>query len=172
MTAEPLLAVCSGSFDPITLGHEDVIRRSLHLADRVLVAVAHRSTHAKAGLFSVEERVDLIREVFADEPRVEVTEFEGLVVELARARGAALIVRGLRTAADFEYEAQMARMNRALAPDVETVFLAASPEHGFLSASLVREVSSMNGDVGAFVSPPVRRRLAERAGRAGTTRIA
>lgn len=162
MISSSRVAVCSGSFDPVTVGHEDIVRRSLQFADRVIVAVAHRSTQAKKGMFSVPERVQLIREVFADEPRVEAAEFEGLVVEFARARGATLIVRGLRTAADFEYEAQMARMNAALAPGVETVFLAASPEHGYLSASLVREIASLQGDVSRFVSAPVRRRLAER----------
>jgi pantetheine-phosphate adenylyltransferase len=153
------VAVCSGSFDPVTVGHEDVVRRSLHFADQVIVAVAHRASQPKRGMFSVPERVEMIREVFADEPRVEAAEFQGLVVQFARARGATLIVRGLRTATDFEYEAQMARFNAQLAPEVETVFVAADPRHSHLSASLVREVASLGGDVSPFVSPPVLRRI-------------
>lgn len=157
------VAVCSGSFDPLTLGHEDVVRRSLRFADRVIVAVAHHASQSKRGMFSVPERVQMIQEVFADEPRVEAAEFQGLVVDFARNRGATLILRGLRTAADFEYEAQMARFNAQLAPGVETVFVAADPRHSHLSASLVREVASLGGDVSPFVSPPVLRRIQQAA---------
>lgn len=159
------IAICAGSFDPITLGHEDVVRRALHLADRVVVAVAHRATQAKRGMFTVEERLDLIRETFAGEPRVEAAEFQGLLVDFARRRGASLVVRGLRSVADFEYESQMALMNRALHPGLETVFLPSAPATSFVSSTLVREIASLGGDVSGFVSPPVLRRLREVAGR-------
>jgi pantetheine-phosphate adenylyltransferase len=162
MTDSPRTALCPGSFDPVTLGHEDVIRRALGFADRVIVAIAHHATQSKRGLFSVPERLDLLRAVFADEPRVEAVEFDGLLVDFAGRIGATLVVRGLRGAADFEYEAQMARMNRALRPEIETVFLAAAPERSFVSASLVREVASLGGDVSGFVSPVVLRRIQER----------
>jgi pantetheine-phosphate adenylyltransferase len=167
MTNAPVTAVCPGSFDPITLGHEDVVRRALRFADRVIVAVAHRATQQKRGLFTVEERLALIRELFADEPRVEPAYFDGLLVDFARERGASLVVRGLRGTADFEYEAQMAQMNRALAPGVETLFLAAGAGLGFISSSLVREVASLGGDVAPFVSPPVLARVKERIASGG-----
>ena len=109
-SSPPIVAIYPGSFDPITLGHEDVTRRTLRVADRLVIAVAHRATHAKEPLFSVDERVDLLREVFAGEPRVECTSFDGLLVEFARARSARFIVRGLRAVSDFEYEFQMAQM--------------------------------------------------------------
>ncbi|HET8657002.1 MAG TPA: pantetheine-phosphate adenylyltransferase, partial [Longimicrobiaceae bacterium] len=136
--------------------------RALCFADRVVVAIAHRATQSKRGLFSVPERLEILRAVFADEPRVEAVEFDGLLVDFADRVGATLVVRGLRGAADFEYEAQMARMNRALRPALETVFLAAAPERSFVSASLVREVASLGGDVSGFVSPVVMRRIRER----------
>jgi pantetheine-phosphate adenylyltransferase len=164
----PRIAICPGSFDPITLGHEDIIHRALRFSDRVVVAVAHRATQAKRGLFSVEERLELIRSVFRDEPRVEAREFQGLLVDFAREAGAQLVVRGLRAVSDFEYEFQMALMNRELSPAMETVFLATDADKSFLSASLVREVASLGGDVSRFVSRPVLERLRERlAGGAG-----
>jgi pantetheine-phosphate adenylyltransferase len=156
------IAICPGSFDPITLGHEDIVRRGLRFADRVIVAVAHRSTHEKRGLFSVEERVELIRSAFADEPRVEAAEFQGLLVDFARRRGARLVIRGLRAVSDFEYEFQMALMNRELSPEMETVFLATDADKSFLSASLVREIASLGGDISRFVSAPVLQALQAR----------
>jgi len=164
VTDTPRIAVCPGSFDPITVRHEDIVRRALRLADRVIVAVAHRSTQAKRGHFEVEERLELIRTVFAEEPRVEAAEFEGLLVDFARDRGATLVVRGLRGVADFEYEFQMAQMNGALHPGLETVFLATAPESSFVSATLVREIASLGGDVSRFVSAPVAARMRERGG--------
>ncbi|HET7275287.1 MAG TPA: pantetheine-phosphate adenylyltransferase [Longimicrobiaceae bacterium] len=158
------IAICPGSFDPITVGHEDIIRRALRFSDRVIVAVAHRSTQAKKGMFSVEERVTMISEVFADEPRVMATEFEGLLVEYARESGARMVIRGLRAVSDFEYEFQMALMNRALYPDLETVFLAPDADHSFLSSSLVREIGSLGGDISRFVSHPVLARIQARFG--------
>lgn len=166
MTDTARVALCPGSFDPITLGHEDVIRRALGFADRVVVAIAHTATQSKSGLFSVPERVELVRDVFADEPRVEAIEFEGLLVDLADRLGARLVVRGLRGVPDFEYELQMAQMNRALRPSVETVFLAAAAERSFVSSSLVREIARLGGDVSDFVSAPVLRRIRERVGSA------
>jgi pantetheine-phosphate adenylyltransferase len=166
MSANPALtAIYPGSFDPITLGHEDIARRSLRLAEEVVVAVAQRATHQKSGLFEVEERVEMIREVFSDEPRIAVTSFRGLLVDFARGRGANLIIRGLRAVSDFEYEFQMAQMNQELWPDVETVFLTPDVRFSFLSASLVREVASLDGDVSPFVSPSVLGRLSTRFGR-------
>jgi pantetheine-phosphate adenylyltransferase len=160
--SEPMaatLAIYPGSFDPITNGHEDIVRRALGFADKIVVAVAHRATHAKQGLFSIDERVAMIREVFADEPRVEVAEFAGLLVDFARGRGARLIIRGLRAVSDFEYEFQMALMNRQLWPEIETIFLAPDVRYSYLSASLVREIASLGGAVDEFVAPVVKARL-------------
>ena len=153
------LAIYPGSFDPITRGHEDIIRRALSFSERVIVAVAHKRTQPKSGLFSIEERVAMIREVFADETRLEVTDFEGLLVTFARERGARLIIRGLRAVSDFEYEFQMALMNRELWSEIETIFLAPDTQYSFLSASLVREIASLGGDVTGLVPPLVLQRL-------------
>ncbi|MFQ5690228.1 MAG: pantetheine-phosphate adenylyltransferase [Gemmatimonadota bacterium] len=149
------IAVYPGSFDPLTLGHDDIVRRSLRLFRRLVIAVARTSTESKPALFSVEERVDLIRRVYAGDERVEVVEFSGLLVDFARARGARLIIRGLRAVSDFEYEFQMALMNRSLWPEVEVIFMTPSSRHTFLSSSLVREVGRLGGDVSAFVPPEV-----------------
>jgi len=153
------LAIYPGSFDPVTRGHEDIVRRALGFAERVIVAVAHRRTQQKSGLFTIAERVEMIHTVFADEPRVEAAEFDGLLVEFARNRNAPLIIRGLRAVSDFEYEFQMALMNRQLWPNIETIFLAPDTQYSFLSASLVREIASLGGDVSEFVSPAVLERL-------------
>jgi pantetheine-phosphate adenylyltransferase len=155
-------AIYPGSFDPVTRGHEDIVRRTLEFCDRVVVAVAHRATQVKNGLFTVEERVELARHVFADEDRVEVLAFQGLLVHFARDRGIHLIVRGLRAVSDFEYEFQMALMNRDLCPDIETLFLAPDARYSYLSASLVREIAALGGDVSAFVAPHVQQRLLNR----------
>ena len=148
-------AIYPGSFDPITRGHEDIVRRALRFVDRITVAVAHRRTQAKQGLFDIEERLQLIQQVFADEPRVEVAEFDGLLVQFARARNARIMIRGLRAVSDFEYEFQLALMNRQLWSEMETIFLAPDEHYSYLSASLVREIASLGGDVSKFVSPPV-----------------
>jgi pantetheine-phosphate adenylyltransferase len=160
----PLAAIYPGSFDPVTKGHEDIIRRALAFCDTVIVAVARRATHMKPGLFDIDERVAMIQEVFHDVTRVEVTAFDGLLVDFAKARKASVIVRGLRAVSDFEYEFQMALMNRQLWPGTETLFLAPDPHYSYLSSSLVREIASLGGDVSEFVSPPVRARLAARFG--------
>lgn len=161
---DPIVALYPGSFDPITHGHEDIARRTLRLVDRLVIGVAHTSTHTKRGLFSVEERVELIREVFAEEPRVEVQQFQGLLVDFARDQGAHFIVRGLRAISDFEYELQMAQMNQELWPEIETLFLVPEARYSFISSSLVREVASLGGDVSSFVSPEVLGHLERKLG--------
>jgi pantetheine-phosphate adenylyltransferase len=143
--------VYPGSFDPITLGHEDIVRRALRIFDRVIVAVAHRRTQKKEGLFAIRDRLSLIEAVFENEPRVTATEFDGLLVDFAREKDAPLIIRGLRAVSDFEYEFQMALMNRKLWGEMETVFLAPDARYTYLSASLVREIASLGGDVSALV---------------------
>lgn len=157
--ARNLVAIYPGSFDPVTLGHEDIVRRTLCVADRVIVAVAHTSTQSKRQLFSVEERVNLLEEVFREDERVECTSFAGLLVDFVRARGARFMIRGLRAVSDFEYELQMAQMNRQLWPAAETLFLMPDVSYAFLSSSLVREVAVLGGDVSRFVSPLVARRI-------------
>jgi len=156
------IAVYPGSFDPITRGHEDLIHRSLGFVERVVVAVAVNV--AKQPLFTLEERVALIREAVPD-PRVEVRSFDGLLVDFARTVGASIIVRGLRAVSDFEYEFQMALMNRNLAPALETVFLVPAFDLTYLSSSLVREVARFGGDVSALVHPVVQRALRTKFGK-------
>ena len=151
-----------GSFDPVTLGHEDIARRTLKVADRVIVGVAESSSGGRAPAFSLGERLEMLREVFAGEPAIECVSFPGLLVDFARARDVRAVVRGLRAVSDFEYEFQMAQMNRELHPDLEFIFLTPDARLSFLSASLVREVARLGGDVSPFVSPPVLRRLEER----------
>jgi pantetheine-phosphate adenylyltransferase len=162
--SRPLVAVYPGSFDPVTLGHEDIARRTLKIADRVVVAVARTSTQTKAPTFSLEERLEMLEEVFGDEARIECRSFEGLLVEFTREVGAAFVIRGLRAVSDFEYEFQMAQMNRELHPDLEFVFLTPDAHHSFVSASLVKEVARLGGEVSAFVSPPILRRMKEKFG--------
>ena len=161
---QPVVAIYPGSFDPITKGHEDVARRSLRLADRVLVAVARTASPAKGSLFKVEERLEMVEEVFRDDDQIEVCQFEGLLVDFAREVEAQFVIRGLRAVSDFEYEFQMAQMNRELWSGVETIFLTPDQKYSFLSASLVREVSRLGGDVSRFVSEPVLRRLKRASG--------
>ena len=160
MTADrPIVAIYPGFFDPVTLGHEDIARRTLKLADRLVVAVAETASHAKTALFSLEERLELLEEVFADESRIECQSFSGLLVDFAKGMDARFIIRGLRAVTDFEYEVQLAQMNRALWAEIETVFLTPGLKYSFLSASLAKEVASLGGDVSKFVSEPVLRRL-------------
>lgn len=149
----PNLAIYAGSFDPITNGHADLIMRSLGFVDRIIVAVANNV--AKQPLFSLEERTKLIRAAVDDDPRVEVRRFSGLLVAFAKESGARMIIRGLRAASDFEYEYQMALMNRHLQPQIETVFMVPSLDTTYISSSLVREVAKFHGDVTNLVHPRV-----------------
>jgi len=152
-------AVYPGSFDPITNGHLDMIQRALTVFDHVIVAVAYNQ-EKPTGLFTPQERVEMIREVTRDlDGRVSVDSFHGLLIDYARRVGAGTIVRGLRAVADFEYEFQMTMMNRHLAGDVETVFLMADEAHFFTSSRLVKEVISLGGDVSGFVPEPVYKAL-------------
>lgn len=155
----PIVALYPGSFDPITLGHEDIARRALSVADRLVIAVARTSSHVKSSLFGVDERTEIIREVFAGDERIEVQSFAGLLVDFARAQKASLVVRGLRAVSDFEYELQMAQMNQELWPEIETIFLVPEARYSFISSSLVREVATLGGDVSSFVSPSVLARV-------------
>ncbi|MGZ8398567.1 MAG: pantetheine-phosphate adenylyltransferase [Gemmatimonadales bacterium] len=154
------IAVYPGSFDPLTRGHEDLIRRSLTLADRLIVAVAMNV--GKQPLFTVEERLELLRAAAGDDPRVSFQSFDGLLAEFAKKVGATIIIRGLRAVSDFEYEFQMALMNRQLHPSVETVFLVPAVDLTYLSSSLVREVARFGGDVRPMVHPVVATALARR----------
>ena len=164
-------AIFPGSFDPITNGHVDIIRRALRLFDRIVVAVLKNA--AKQPHFSPDERVAIIGEVFAGDAGVEVDTFDGLLVDYARRRQATAIVRGLRAVSDFEYEMQMAHMNRHLSPTVETVFLMPDETNSFLSSRLVKEVFSLGGDVAAFVPAAVERRLQQaREATGGGPRVA
>jgi pantetheine-phosphate adenylyltransferase len=147
------LAVYPGTFDPITNGHADILRRSLGMFERVVVALAQNVR--KAPLFSIVERKEMILEALGRDPRIEVDAFEGLLVDYCRRRGAAVVIRGLRALADFEYEFQQAHMNRHLAPELETMFLMTSEESFYVSSSLIKEVALMGGDVSRMVPPPV-----------------
>jgi len=154
------IALYPGSFDPPTKGHEDLVRRSLALADQVIVAIA--TNGAKHPLFTVEERLGMLREAVGGEAGVTIQSFDGLLAEFAKRVGASIIVRGLRAVSDFEYEFQMALMNRRLHPSLETVFLVPAVDLTYLSSSLVREVARFGGDVGGLVHPAVAAALAGR----------
>lgn len=156
------IAIYPGSFDPVTLGHEDIIRRSLQLVDKVIVGVAVNI--AKEPLFSLDERVDMLQTVLAGESRIEITALDGLLAEFARKRKATVVIRGLRAVSDFDYESQMALMNRALYPELETIFLVPALDLTYLSSSLVREVARLGGDVAAFVHPTVEKALRAKFG--------
>ena len=147
------IAIYAGSFDPITRGHEDLMHRSLEFVDTLIVAVAINST--KAPLFTIEERVQLIKDSVGQDTHIQVRSFGGLLVDFAREVGASLLIRGLRAVSDFEYEYQMALMNRHLSPKLETVFMVPSLDTTYISASLVREVARYGGDVDDLVHPRV-----------------
>ena len=157
-------AMYPGTFDPITLGHEDLVRRAARLYDKVVVAVA-ANTGSKAPMFTFTERVGLAEGALSDLDNIEVKGYEGLTVDFARDEGLAVIVRGLRAVSDFEYEFQLANMNRHLTDEVETVFLTPTDKYTFISSTLVREVAMLGGDVTEFVSPKVKLALMERCGR-------
>jgi pantetheine-phosphate adenylyltransferase len=156
------VAIYPGTFDPITRGHEDLVRRAASLFDRLILAIAE--SPAKQPRFSLAERVAMAGEVLADVPNVEIVGFNTLLMNFVHEMGAKVIVRGLRAVSDFEYEFQMAGMNRSLYPEVETVFLTPGEQYMFISATMVREIARLGGDVGKFVQPCVEKRL-----RANTT---
>ena len=156
-------AVYPGTFDPITNGHEDLIQRAARLFDEVIVAVAH--SESKRPFFSLEERVGLARDVLAGYPNVKVMGFTGLLTEFVKEHDAKVILRGLRAVSDFEYEFQLAGMNRKLAPGVETMFLTPSDKYLFLSATIVREIAVLGGDISAFVHPNTAERMHAKIGK-------
>lgn len=150
-------AIYPGSFDPITNGHVDIIDRGLRIFDRIVVAVLKNPK--KAALFTTKERVRMIQDLFASKKEVEVRAFDGLLVDFARAQRTNVVIRGLRAISDFEYEFQMALMNRSLAPDIETFFMMPNVNYSFLSSNLVREVAGLGGSVEGLVPPSVARKL-------------
>lgn len=154
------VALYAGSFDPLTNGHLDILSRARRLADKVIVAILEND--AKKPLFTVEERIEMIREIVGVDPAIPIRSFSGLLVDFARETGATLIVRGLRAVSDYEYELQMALMNRRLGPEVETVFLMAKEEYSYVSSRLVKEVARLKGDVRGLVPELVRQRLLAR----------
>jgi pantetheine-phosphate adenylyltransferase len=161
MAPDPRIAVCPGSYDPITNGHVDVITRASLMFDELIVAVVNASVRKSTSLFTAEQRIGFIREATAHLGNVRVEPFSNLVVEFARQRGARAIVKGLRAISDFEYELEMNQLNRQLASDIESVYLMASPQYSFLSSSGVKEIATFGGDVSDLVPEPVARRLKE-----------
>ncbi|WP_374429555.1 pantetheine-phosphate adenylyltransferase [Ideonella dechloratans] len=157
---DPVIAVYPGTFDPMTLGHQDLVRRAARLFDRLIVAVA--AGHHKRTMFTLDERLGIARELCQPYPNVEVVDFRGLLRDFVVQRGGKVVVRGLRAVSDFEYEFQMAGMNRQLMPDVETLFLTPSDQYQFVSGTFVREIASLGGDVSKFVAPSVLERLKDR----------
>jgi pantetheine-phosphate adenylyltransferase len=155
-----VIAVYPGTFDPMTLGHSDVVRRAAQLFDTIIIAVA--AGHHKKTLFNLEERIDMVCDVVAPYPQVSVESFSGLMRDFVVARGAKAMIRGLRAVTDFDYEFQLAGMNRSLMPDVETVFLTPSDKYQFISSTFVREIATLGGEVDKFVDPVVASRLAEK----------
>jgi len=153
-------AVYPGTFDPLTRGHEDLVRRASTLFDSLILAIA--DSKAKRPFFTVEERIAMAKEVLGDVKNVEVTGFSGLLTEFVREQKARVVLRGLRAVSDFEYEFQLAGMNRNLYPEMETMFLTPSEQHMFISATLVREIAALGGDVSQFVHPVVAKRLKQK----------
>jgi pantetheine-phosphate adenylyltransferase len=156
----PVTAICPGTYDPVTFGHLDVIRRAATVFERVVVGVVNEPRHKKA-MFTIEERVAFLREALTDTPNVEVDVFAELVVDFARRWGAKTMVKGLRVISDFEWEFQMNHLNRTLAPEVETMYVMASPQFSFVSSSGVKEVAAFGGKVDELVPEPVARRFRE-----------
>ena len=144
-------AVYPGTFDPMTMGHVDLVKRASKLFDSVIIAIA--SSDSKKPMFSLEERIEMGNKIFAEDPKVEVVGFSGLLVNFAKDNDANILIRGLRVVADFEYEFQLANMNRAMSPDIESVFLTPKEEYSYISSSLVKEIAMMGGDVKRFVDP-------------------
>ena len=165
MAPDPRIAVCPGSYDPITNGHIDVITRASVMFDELIVAVVNASVRKSRSLFDAEERCAFIEHATAHLPNVRVETFATLIVDFARERGAKAIVKGLRAISDFEYELEMNQLNRVQAPDVESIYLMASPQFSFLSSSGVKEIATFGGDVSEMVPDEVARRLRETLGR-------
>jgi pantetheine-phosphate adenylyltransferase len=161
MAPDPRIAVCPGSYDPITLGHVDVITRASQMFDELIVGVVNASVRKSKSLFSADERIEFIERATSHLGNVRVEPFSNLVVEFARERGARAIVKGLRAISDFEYELEMNQLNRQLASDIESVYLMASPQYSFLSSSGVKEIATFGGDVSDLVPEPVAQRLKE-----------
>ena len=153
-------AIYPGSFDPVTLGHLDIIKRSAALVDHLIVGVLNNST--KTPLFSVDERVNMLKEVTVSLTNVEVQSFEGLLIDFVRQNGAAIIVRGLRAITDFEYELQLAQTNRVIAPEVDTIFLTTNLKYSYLSSSIVKEIAEYDGDISEFLHPAIAARVREK----------
>ena len=160
MALNKKVAIYAGTFDPLTLGHEDIVRRAVNLFDHVIVGIA--ASHSKRPFFTLGERVEMAKEVLTNYPNTEICSFEGLLMDFLHERGAKVILRGLRAASDFEFEFQMAGMNRNIYPEVETVFLTPSEKYMFISATMVREVASFGGDVSKFVHPIINERLKQK----------
>jgi len=152
-----ITAIYPGTFDPITNGHTDLAQRACQLFDTLIIGIA--SNTKKQPLFSLDDRVAMAKQVLADLPNVKVMGFEGLLVDFAHQQNAKVILRGLRAVSDFEYEFQLASMNRNLAPDVESVFLTPAEQHSFISSTLVKEIAALGGDVSGFVHPLVKSKL-------------
>jgi pantetheine-phosphate adenylyltransferase len=161
MSPDPRIAVCPGSYDPVTNGHVDVISRAAVMFDELIVAVVNASARKSQSLFSAEERVGFLEAATRHLGNVRIETFDVLIVDYARARGARAIVKGLRAISDFEYELEMNQLNRQLAPDVESVYLMASPQYSFLSSSGVKEIATFGGDVSDLVPEEVAARLKE-----------
>ncbi len=154
------IAVYPGSFDPVTLGHQDIIERTAKMMDRVIIGVL--KNNSKSPLFSVEERVKMLEEITAHLPNVEVQSFEGLLVDFVHQNHAQVVVRGLRAITDFEYELQMAQTNRVIAPDIDTIFLTTNLKYSYLSSSIVKEIAGYQGDIHSFLHPLVAEKVREK----------
>ena len=153
-------AIYPGSFDPVTLGHYDIIERSSKIFDKLIVGVLNNS--AKSPLFSVEERVNMLKDVTSHFPNVEVQSFAGLMIDFVRSNDANVIVRGLRAITDFEYELQLAQMNRVIAPEIDTLFLTTNLKYAYLSSSMAKEVAMYGGDISSFLSPEIAEKVREK----------
>ena len=154
------IAIYPGTFDPVTRGHIDICQRGLKMFDKIVIGVA--DSLAKKPFFDIDERFEMLETVFADSDRISIRPFSGLLIDFARECGADVIIRGLRAISDFEYEVQLAGMNRSLAPEIETVFLTAAQRYAFVSSSLVREIARLDGDVSEFLHPVILQRLTQK----------
>lgn len=157
------IAVYPGSFDPVTLGHYDIIVRTSQIMDRVIIGVLNNQ--AKRPLFTVKERVEMLKEVTSELPNVEIQYFDGLTIDFARRNHAQVMIRGLRAVTDFEYELQLAQTNRVIAPEIDTMFLATSLKYSYLSSSIVKEIASMGGEIHEFLHPQIAKRILDKYAR-------